>query len=194
MESRRFVYLFRWCLLLAVSTGSSRQGMAAWDLCLFPGPNSQQILCKSPEELFSTWKASCHRLKFLLHYRHNGMCKCWRSKEPFVLYLDHHFFLWRCLMWLPGPFDALLRTENSPAMSQPLRQLPASPMLSPTDWHLLAVIWFRGKSWLHSFLICIFNKGSGVFFLLSVKISGVNLKVEDTASKSEISPSTSWAS
>ena len=38
-------------------------------------------------------------------------------------------------MGLRSPFDALLRTENSPATSQPLRRVSASPMLSPAVIH-----------------------------------------------------------
>lgn len=43
-------------------------------------------------------------------------------------------------MGLHSPFDALLRTEKSPPTSQPLRWMSTSPMLSPANWHLPAVI------------------------------------------------------
>lgn len=43
-------------------------------------------------------------------------------------------------MGFHSPFHAFLGTENSPAIAQPRHWVSASPMLSPADWHLSAII------------------------------------------------------
>ena len=131
------------------------------------------------------------------YYYTKGMMEsanAWQSQEPFVIYLDHHFCLWSCLMEHHSPFDALLRTENScyiATLTSGVCQPRAFPCwLAPPCCHLR----FRGKSWLHHFSICICSKDSGFFFSPPVKISGVSLKVEDIVQKFDISRSTTWAS
>lgn len=97
-------------------------------------------------------------------------------------------------MGLHSPFDALFRTENFPVTSQPYaRCLPAPcfPLLTGTS--LLSFMVQR------QILTSLFSPSVSLArtpesFLLSVKIRGVSLKVEDIAQKFEISRSTSWAS
>lgn len=71
-------------------------------------------------------------------------------------------------MGLHSPFDALFRTENFPVTSQPLCQVSASPMLSPVDWDLPAVIHGpEANPDFTLFPICIFSKDSRVFLTVS---------------------------
>lgn len=126
---------FRWHLLPIVSSVSSRWMRSVWDSCPFPRPFFQLKLQKLLKEVFATtgWP---------FHYTEGRMefSNAWQSKEQFVLYLVHNFCLWSCLVGLHRPFDALLRTENHPAVSQSLCQVSVSPTLSPADWHLSAGI------------------------------------------------------
>lgn len=129
-----WIYLhFRWHPLSIVSLVSSRWRRSVWDSCPFPGPSFQLKLQKLLEELFSPTGWTFHYTVAIMEFPNT-----WQSKEQFVLYFVHNFCLWSCLVGLHRPFDALLRTETHPAMSQSLCWVSVSPMLSPADWHLPA--------------------------------------------------------
>lgn len=96
-----------------------------------------------PAEITETsGRALCHNIvpTFYCTVGIMEFSNAWQSKEHFALYLVHHFCLWSCLVGLHSPFDALLMTENYPAMSQSLCWVSVTPMLSPADWNLPAVI------------------------------------------------------